>query len=82
MMPRSFDIEYVWTNKVDVDIDGGMMALFVVVLMMSLSALVGPCASSSSSSNDDFVPRGRYGGGKVPSLLLVDGDGSAKGYAK
>ena len=86
MMPRLFNIEYVWMNEADVDVEGGMMALFFVVLMMSLSALVGSCASlsssSSSSSNDDFVLRGRYGGGNVPSLSLVDGDGSAEGYAK
>jgi hypothetical protein len=93
-MPGSyFDVDYVWINEADVDVGGGMLVLFVAVLLASLGAMVGSCGSPSSSSSSRVdggecvvAGGGVYGGGGggvggVSSLSSVAA-GSADGYAK
>lgn len=45
-MPKSFDVEYVWIEEADVDLDSGVFALFAVVLLV---AMIGMCGNGSES---------------------------------
>lgn len=48
-MPKSFDVEYVWIEEADVDLDSGVFALFAIVLLV---AMLGMCGNGSGSEGN------------------------------
>ena len=75
---QSFTVEYIWINEADVDVQGGLMILFVAVLIVSLSGMLGSCMSSSSDDEYfDGSSKRRYKEKRSSSLLGGD-DGFAK----
>ena len=48
-MPKSFDVEYIWIEEADVDLDSGVFALFAVVLLL---AMLGMCGNGSGSEGN------------------------------
>ncbi|KAL9178418.1 LOW QUALITY PROTEIN: hypothetical protein ACHAXT_003748 [Thalassiosira profunda] len=84
-MPKSFTVEYVWVNEADVDAPAGFFALFVAVLVVSLSGMVGACLSSSDEGSGAYSPikgRGYKAKHSGPSSSLEVEGGSSDGYAK
>lgn len=75
--PKSFTVEYIWVNEADVNVEGGLLALFVAVLIVSLSGMVGAC--TSSTDEDDVVKGKRYKEKRSSSSL---GAGNSEGFAK
>lgn len=76
-MPKSFTVEYIWVNEVDVDVQGGLLALFVAVLIASLCGMIGAC---TSSADEDGVGKERRYKEKSSSSSL--GGGNSEGFAK
>ena len=75
---QSFTVEYIWINEADVDVQGGLMILFVAVLIVSLSGMLGSCMSSSSDDEYfDGSSKRRYKEKRSFSSLGGD-DGFAK----
>ena len=84
-MPKSFTVEYVWVNEADVDAPAGFFALFVAVLVVSLSGMVGACWPSSDDGSGAYSPakgRGYKAKHSGPSSLEVEGGSSDEGFAK
>jgi len=73
-MPKSFTVEYIWVNEADVDVQGGLLALFLAVLIVSLSGIFGACISSEDEHSIS-TPAGSKG--KRHTAV-----GSSGGFAK
>ena len=58
-MPKYFTVEYIWVEEADVDVQGGVLALFAGVLIVTLGNMVG-----GACSDDDEKGSGGGGGGK------------------
>ena len=74
-MPKSFTVEYIWVNEADVDIQGGLLALLLTVLIVSLSLMLGSCISPASEDG-----RGKIYKEKQSSSFEVAV--SSEGFAK
>jgi len=78
-MPKSFNVEYIWVNEADVDVQGGLLVLFGTVLIASLYGMAG--AFKSSTLDDDIGGGYSVGNtmkrykGTVGSLSLLNGGG-------
>mmetsp|Transcript_31274 Transcript_31274/g.54379 ORF Transcript_31274/g.54379 Transcript_31274/m.54379 type:complete len:275 (+) Transcript_31274:81-905(+) len=81
-MPKSFTVEYIWVNEADVDVQGGLLAMFVVVLIVSLSSMVGACTSSGDEGGSQTIGgrKGKRLKEKHSSSSL--GVGNSGGFAK
>lgn len=80
-MPKSFTVEYAWVNEADVDVQGGLLALFVAVLVVSLINMIGACTTSSSGDEyDGHIPGGKRLKEKHSSSSV--GIGSSDGFTK
>jgi len=77
-MSKSFTVEYIWVNEADVDIQGGLLVLFVAVLIVSFCGIMGAC--SSSSADDEGTGKGKRSKAKRSSSSL--GAGNLEGFAK
>mmetsp|Transcript_33392 Transcript_33392/g.56783 ORF Transcript_33392/g.56783 Transcript_33392/m.56783 type:complete len:256 (-) Transcript_33392:162-929(-) len=77
-MPKSFTVEYIWVNEADVDVQGGLLALFVAVLVVSLSGMLGACISSGDDSGSRSG-KGKYKEKHSSESLAV---GTSGGYTK
>jgi len=62
-MPKSFTVEYIWVNEADVDVQGGMLVMFLAVFIVALSGMIGACTTSSSSEEDYDISKMAGGGG-------------------
>merc|ERR1712032_468053 len=54
-VPKSFLVEYKWVNEADVDEEVGLLALFLAVLIVSLSGLFGACISSEGEQGTRYA---------------------------
>ena len=45
---KSFVVEYIWIEEADVDMQSGIMVLFVCVVLFVLAGMVGECSASQS----------------------------------
>jgi len=79
-MPKSFTVEYVWVNEADVDVPSGLLALFVAVLIVSLSGMVGACISSAEEGGTGPSSKGRKYKEKRSSSSLGVGGGSCQAF--
>ena len=59
---KSFDVEYIWIEEADVDLDSGVFAFFAVVLLVAMLGMCGngsegtyATAQKSSKSTDGFA---------------------------
>lgn len=60
-VPKSFTVEYIWVNEADVDVQAGLLALFLAVLIVSLSGIVGACISSDNEQGKRHPTTGSSG---------------------
>lgn len=73
---KSFTVEYIWINEADVDLQGGLLAMFFVVLLVSLAGMVGSC--TSSTYYDGSNARGKKYNKEKHSSSSLETDGFAK----
>lgn len=50
-MPKSFNVEYVWIEEADVDLDSGVFTLFAAVLLVAVLGMFDICCGSGSEEN-------------------------------
>lgn len=81
-IPKSFTVDYIWVNEADVDVQWGLLAMFLAVLIVSLSGMVGAC--TSSSKEDATAGKGRrYKEKHIYSASYSGvGVGTSEGFAK
>lgn len=70
-MPKSFNIEYIWVNEADVDVQGGFLVLFGTVVVASLYMMVGVFKSSSTVDDDDDDDDDNKGGGGSMEKMMT-----------
>mmetsp|Transcript_6740 Transcript_6740/g.10552 ORF Transcript_6740/g.10552 Transcript_6740/m.10552 type:complete len:245 (-) Transcript_6740:357-1091(-) len=67
-MPKSFNVEYVWIEEADVDLDSGVFTLFAAVLLVAVLGMFDICCGSGSEDNG-----GTYTKTKRDSSKTTDG---------
>lgn len=72
---KSFTVEYIWINEADVDLQGGLLTMFLAVLFVSLAGMVGAC---TSSTDDWGNVRGKKYDKEKRSSSSLEADGFAK----
>ena len=72
---KSFTVEYIWINEADVDLQGGLLTMFLAVLFVSLAGMVGAC---TSSTDDGGNVRGKKYDKEKRSSSSLEADGFAK----
>jgi len=50
-MPKSFNVEYVWIEEADVDLESGVFTLFAAVLLVAVLGMFDICCGSGSEDN-------------------------------
>lgn len=78
-MPESFVVEYVWIEEADVDVQGGLLMLFVAVLIVAISGMVGACSSATQNVKGKGSPV-KQGKGRSP--LDISSASNVEGFAK
>lgn len=51
-MPKSFNVEYVWIEEADVDLDSGVFTLLTAVLLITVLGMFDICCNSGSEDNE------------------------------
>jgi len=51
-MPKSFNVEYVWIEEADVDLDSGVFTLFAAVLLIAMLGMLDICCGNNGSDGN------------------------------
>jgi hypothetical protein len=67
---KTFLVEYIWIEEADVDLQSGVLVLFMCVVLFVLIGMVGECSASESRQRNDM--------GKESSFLPSSSEGFTK----